>query len=1269
MCQVNINECESSPCMSGSECYDLIDGFYCKCLPGYTGRTCSIDIDECSSEPCQNKGKCNNLINRFECDCTGTGFTGQLCQENINDCLDVKCEHNSSCIDGINDYKCSCHSGYEGKLCEIDINECISSPCIHGQCWENSDKESFKKRIQYLSNLPTTRAKRSTSSSLPTTKFIDLSFSYNFNYEKAAGYWCECKPGYTGSNCETKINECEHEPCGSNGICLDLVNQFKCECFPGYKGTTCGENINECDIYKPCANFTQCIDIKPDYTVKNNPQEAKLGYLCDCSMLNKHLLKQNGNGYVSYTGQNCTKQLNSCETLNHLCMHNSTCISTSNINEKHGQDVSCSCQPGFSGKYCQYVTGVRFDGTYSLREQLESDNIELSFDFKLKFFNEKENKLPLVLFEAQNKLLLEINVHRHFISIKNNEATERLAFYYPYSTAPDIYNDYNNIWHSLDIKLTKQMAQIKYSVKKLHLIESKTIHFKASTSPNSITFEFARGKNNLMLNGACIRDVTVNNKVLYKLNPFISLTNEAPKRLIKYGCQHTSNQCPSSDNICMNNSTCIHRWFKHECIECQLPFYGQNCHLKAKKLAFIQPRSELLLQRTNEATNTFQISFQLTRISQPTNTYGKFFFSTLKQSDENSETSYYYLLGINENGFINLKKILFDGAQRLTQWSLTNKRINVNQLESIRISLKLSVQFIEISLNNEFMSRYEIVSKEPTQNSLFRIDEIKFANTFLNKPELFILQELYIMNARYEFNNNNKDHLMTVQPLQTNTAITTAYSVNQSTNLNMFDLTLQNERVVEYLNENFCTNKSQECYELGGSRKEIGSARSMLTKTLQCSTQQDNPCTSYSSIEHNLFPSTQLTTLAPKISYYFDFDIDSGNNNKRSTSPAQIQQQIIGYSSFNQHERLIRMRDFEFYSISFDARLHVTPNDRASQSYATTSKLFQLNTFDNLSRNKIFLFGLDIQRAHSQQHIRFKISNKHKSNVSIPILITEQIVNLNVTFTSGQINLELNGKIILTVSNEQMLSTALIKAHGLFMLNFANNQNHTTAATATNSLTSICLSSFKLATRKATSNETSLLYHYSLIQRTKKITVSNYNEVSNQKCRYEMNKSEYEHDELPARTKSGSFVSNDDCLLIEKINIETNEKLDSSYHCKCNGSDSCPYSFWSNSKAAQNTVEAKNIKVDCDQAGDYACFNNGTCVDSLTGTNNSFGYNCECESFYTGQRCEKFDPCLNNPCSINSQCLTNNELMTYECKCDKGYEGRNCTIDVSIQLI
>lgn len=46
-CEINIDECESNPCLNGATCNDEINDFTCDCQPGFNGRLCEINIDEC----------------------------------------------------------------------------------------------------------------------------------------------------------------------------------------------------------------------------------------------------------------------------------------------------------------------------------------------------------------------------------------------------------------------------------------------------------------------------------------------------------------------------------------------------------------------------------------------------------------------------------------------------------------------------------------------------------------------------------------------------------------------------------------------------------------------------------------------------------------------------------------------------------------------------------------------------------------------------------------------------------------------------------------------------------------------------------------------------------------------------------------------------------------------------------------------------------------------------------------------------------------------
>ena len=54
--------------------------------------------------------------------------------------------------------------------------------------------------------------------------------------------------------------------------------------------------------------------------------------------------------------------------------------------------------------------------------------------------------------------------------------------------------------------------------------------------------------------------------------------------------------------------------------------------------------------------------------------------------------------------------------------------------------------------------------------------------------------------------------------------------------------------------------------------------------------------------------------------------------------------------------------------------------------------------------------------------------------------------------------------------------------------------------------------------------------------------------------------------------------------------------------------------------------------------------------------------NCECDSGYSGEFCDTFDPCWNIECPDNATCEDDDGDGVADCFCDPGYEGDSCQL-------
>ncbi|CAL1541454.1 unnamed protein product [Lymnaea stagnalis] len=137
-CEVDINDCQPSPCSFG-QCVDQRNGFKCVCNPGYYGNVCSEVHSPCDLNPCQNGGYCQETKTKsgdfaFICHCL-PGWGGIACTEVVPVCLPNPCKH-GRCVSvktrRHNSFTCKCDPGFTGSRCEVNINDCDPNPCKFG---------------------------------------------------------------------------------------------------------------------------------------------------------------------------------------------------------------------------------------------------------------------------------------------------------------------------------------------------------------------------------------------------------------------------------------------------------------------------------------------------------------------------------------------------------------------------------------------------------------------------------------------------------------------------------------------------------------------------------------------------------------------------------------------------------------------------------------------------------------------------------------------------------------------------------------------------------------------------------------------------------------------------------------------------------------------------------------------------------------------------------------------------------------------------------
>ncbi|XP_022111930.1 uncharacterized protein LOC110991088 isoform X2 [Acanthaster planci] len=244
----------TNPCQNEGKCRrDGASSYSCECKDGYTGTNCETEIpDPCSSEPCLNGGTCERgLGGSYRCGCP-PGYSGFNCDIEPEDpCKSDPCGNNGMCKKtGTFSYMCTCTNGYSGFNCEI---EPVKPP---------SGSE-----LEATTRPPAPRPRDPCSPTNPCQN------EGKCRRDGASSYSCECKDGYTGTNCETEIPDpCSSEPCLNGGTCeRGLGGSYRCGCPPGYSGFNCDiEPEDPCES-DPCGNNGMC------------ERNGEFSYMCTCT--------------------------------------------------------------------------------------------------------------------------------------------------------------------------------------------------------------------------------------------------------------------------------------------------------------------------------------------------------------------------------------------------------------------------------------------------------------------------------------------------------------------------------------------------------------------------------------------------------------------------------------------------------------------------------------------------------------------------------------------------------------------------------------------------------------------------------------------------------------------------------------------------------------------------------------------------------------------------------------------------------------------------
>jgi len=364
--------------LNSASCVNTAGSFGCRCNLGWTGDglTC-VDADDCEFSPCAHAGTCADCGTLcFSCDCV-VGWRGTTCGTDWNECLMGihRCDDAATCVNTPGSYTCKCDPGYTGNGVGAQLLEKITfttdgvTKTTHVQhgCADIDDCDANE--YDGTGRVPGW-----------DKTWNDGPCQYGSCEDVGAGaYHCTCWDGWTDSNCDNNIDECDSKTgvslCSSSATCFDLPGKGDPTTVAAVNtGADCGAATSPFKTSGRCRlagmgnkrRNAKCTDKSAAKCKKEECCEKATNYMCKCnegfegdgfSCQDKQDCKEgacSGHGFCSDLGvdqfkcacdagwedADCGKNVNECSSFTHECGDKAQCVDTVG-------SYYCKCPLGF----------------------------------------------------------------------------------------------------------------------------------------------------------------------------------------------------------------------------------------------------------------------------------------------------------------------------------------------------------------------------------------------------------------------------------------------------------------------------------------------------------------------------------------------------------------------------------------------------------------------------------------------------------------------------------------------------------------------------------------------------------------------------------------------------------------------------------------------------------------------------------------------------------------------------------------------------------